>query len=76
MDAQHEFWVEEVTGAVWAVEVCDDVVAACYGPLTPGEVDEELLETYEYASGGVAWINESRQRFSSFVPVIPYISPT
>ena len=76
MEIEHEFWIEQATRAIWAVELHDDVVTACYGPLVLGDVDEDLLESFDYSPGGAAWIEQHRERFSPFTPVIPYIPPT
>lgn len=77
MERHHEYWIEEATGGIWAVELGDDGgVESCYGPLLLREIDPELLEAYDYSPGGAAWIEEHRQRFAPFVPEIPYIAPT
>ena len=77
MELRHEYWIEESTGGIWAVELDEGyAVRACFGPLLLREVDAELLEAYEYSPGGAAWIEEHRERFAPFVPEIPYISPT
>jgi hypothetical protein len=76
MKVEHEFWIEELTHAVWAVELRDDVVTTCYGPLLADDVDEELLETFDYAVGGAAWIEQNRARFGTFRPVVPEMTET
>ena len=77
MELRHEYWIEEATGGIWAVELGQDGgVRACYGPLRLRDVDRELLEAYDYSPGGAAWIEEHRGRFAPFLAEIPYISPT
>jgi hypothetical protein len=76
LETRNEFWIEEVTGAIWAVELRDGDLAGCYGPLLLDEVDEDLLECFEYSRGGVAWIEQHRDRFSHYVPVVPFIPPS
>lgn len=60
---EREFWMESSSQAVWAVELHDGVVAGCWGPLLPEEVDEDLLDAFEYGRGGAAWIEQNRERF-------------
>ena len=74
MKIEREFWMEGSTHAVWAVELEDDVVTACYGPLLPVDIDDDLLETFEYAAGGAAWIELNRERFGAIRPAVPEIS--
>jgi hypothetical protein len=76
MEIRHRFWVEERSRAVWAVELHNHVVRACYGPLTLDEIDEDLIESFEYSSGGAAWIRENAEHFTPYVPVIPDFAPT
>jgi hypothetical protein len=52
------------------------VVRACYGPLTLDEIDEDLIESFEYSHGGAAWIRENEEHFTPYVPAVPDISPT
>lgn len=73
MEVRHEYWFEGATGGIWAVELRDGAVAGCYGPLLLAEVDEDLLEAFDYSPGGAAWIEQHRDRFSPFVPRIPFI---
>lgn len=74
MKIEREFWMEGATHAVWAVELEDGTVAACYGPLLPSEIDDELLDTFEYSRGGAAWIELNRERFGTIKPAVPEIS--
>jgi len=76
MDVEHEYWLEEATGAIWAVELRGDEVIACHGPLTPREVDEEVVDVLDYSPVGVTWIEENRRRFVPYPTTIPYIPPT
>ena len=76
METRHEFWMEERTGAIWAVEVVDHVPRACYGPLDLDEVDEDLLDGFAYQEGGAGWIRDNEHHFTTYVPLIPYIPPT
>lgn len=71
MKIEHEFWMEQSTQAVWAVQLHDDVVVACSGPLLPEDVDEDLLGTFDYVPGGAAWIELNRERFGAIRPVVP-----
>jgi hypothetical protein len=49
----------------------DDVVTACYGPLLSEDVEDDLLETFDYSPGGAAWIETNRERFGTIKPVVP-----
>jgi len=71
MKIEHEFWMERSTQAVWAIELHDGVVRACYGPLLPEDVEEDLLETFDYTPGGAAWIEQNRERFVTIKPAVP-----
>jgi hypothetical protein len=71
MKIEHEFWIEEATQAVWAVELRDGVVEASYGPLMPEDVEEDLLEVFEYSAGGARWIELHRDRFGIIRPTVP-----
>lgn len=73
MKIEHEFWMEHATRATWAVELRDDVVSACYGPLLSDDVDDDLLETFDYAPGGAAWIEQNRDRFGAIKSAVPEI---
>ncbi len=76
MDVTHEFWIEERTESVWAVEVRGHEVIASCGPLLLGDVDDDLLDTYDYSTGAVAWIQANSEHFARYLPTIPYIPPT
>ena len=76
MNVEHEFWIEETTGWIWAVELTDGVVSACFGPLLWDDIDDDLLEVFEYSSGGAAWLQSRREHFTRFEPEIPVIPPT
>jgi hypothetical protein len=76
MNVEHEFWIEDRTRAVWAVELTDEVVTGCHGPLLLHEVDDELLDVLEYTTVGVAWITENRERFAVYPTAIPFVPPT
>ena len=76
MDVEHEYWLEETTSAIWAVELRDDELVRCHGPLTPPEVDEEIVDALEYSPVGVTWIKENRRRFVPYPTAVPYIAPT
>ena len=76
MKIEHEFWMERSTHAVWAVELTDDVVTACYGPLLPGDIEDDLLDAFDYAKGGAAWIELNRDRFGAITPAVPEITGT
>ena len=71
MKIEREFWIERSTQAVWAIELHDDIVTACHGPLLPEDVDDDLLETFDYSSGGAAWIERNRERFGTIKPAVP-----
>jgi hypothetical protein len=76
MRVEHEYWIESLTQAVWAVELRDGVVEACYGPLLPEDVDEDLLETFDYSIGGARWIELHRDRFGTIRPSVPELPET
>ena len=71
MKVEYEFWMEHSTRATWAVELRDDVVTACYGPLLDEDVDDDLLEGFDYSPGGAAWIELNRERFGAIKPAVP-----
>jgi len=74
MKIEHAFWMEGSTHAVWAVELRDDVVSACYGPLLPEDIEDDLLDAFDYREGGAAWIELNRERFGTIKPAVPEIS--
>jgi hypothetical protein len=76
MEIRHKFWVEQRSHAIWAVELDGHEVVGCYGPLILDEVDDDLLETFEYSTGGVAWIHQNEDHFAPFVPRVPEIPGT
>jgi hypothetical protein len=76
MRIEREFWIEQSTHAIWAVELQDDAVTACYGPLLLEDVDPDLLDGYDYSAGGAPWIERNRERFGTFTPVIPELPET
>jgi hypothetical protein len=76
MEIEHEFWVEQATGWIWAVELDGGAVTACCGPLLWDDVDEDLLETFDYSTCGAAWIAAHRDQFSRFRPEIPFMPPS
>ncbi len=51
-------------------------MVACYGPLTLDEVDEDLIDSFDYATGGAAWIRENEEHFTALVPRVPEIPGT
>ena len=73
MEIRHKFWVEERSHAIWAVELHGHEVHACYGPLTMDDVDEDLIESFDYSTVGVAWIRENEEHFTAYVPSVPDI---
>ena len=73
MEIRRKFWVEGRSHAIWAVELHDHVVRACHGPLTVDEVDDDLIEGFEYTTAGAAWIRENEEHFTPYVPRIPDI---
>ena len=73
MEIRRKFWVEQRSQAIWAVELHDHTPVACYGPLTPDEVDDDLIDSFDYAVGGVAWIRENEEHFTPLVPRVPDI---
>ena len=76
MKIERAFWIEGSTQAVWAVELHDDVVTASYGPLLSEDVDDDLLETFDYSPGGAAWIEKNRKRFGPIRAVVPELPET
>jgi hypothetical protein len=73
MEIRRKFLVEGRSHAVWAVELHDHQIRACCGPLLPDEVDEDLLDTFEYAEAGAAWIRENEEHFTPLVIQVPEI---
>jgi hypothetical protein len=73
MEISRKFWVEQRSHAVWAVELHDHTPARCYGPLTLDEVDDDLIESFDYSTGGVGWIRENEEHFTALVPSVPEI---
>jgi hypothetical protein len=59
----HEFWRERRTGHIWAVELEDGIVAACAGPLHPGDIDPEYLDGYDYSRAEAARLGAAREEF-------------
>jgi hypothetical protein len=76
MAIDHEFWVEQATGWIWAVELDDGAVTASCGPLLWDDVDEDVLDDLDYSTGGAAWIAAHRDRFTRFTPRIPFMPPS
>ncbi len=76
MEIRRKFWVEQRSQAVWAVELHDREVCACYGPLTLDEVDEDLIDGFDYSAGGIAWIRENEEHFTQLVTRVPEIPGT
>ena len=76
MKIEHEFWIERSTQAIWAVESHDGVVQACYGPLLLDDVEDDLLEIFDYSPGGAAWIEMNRDRFGTLKPAVPEMPET
>ena len=74
MKIERAFWMEHATQAVWAVELRDDVVVSCYGPLLAEDVDDDLLDVFDYSPGGAAWIELNRERFAAIRPAVPEIT--
>jgi hypothetical protein len=64
----YEFWRELATGQVWAIELHDGVVSGCFGPLAHGEVDDALLERFDYDRDDAEWVEEHRDEFDLHVP--------
>ncbi|MDH4103622.1 MAG: hypothetical protein OEW52_07110 [Thermoleophilia bacterium] len=76
MKIEHEFWIERSTQAVWAIELHDDVVTGCYGPLLLDDVEDDLLEAFDYSPGGAAWIEMNRDRFGTLKLAVPDMPET
>ena len=76
MAMQREFWRDEVSGDIWAVELDGGRVTACLGPLDVDEVDGDLLDGYPYSTGRAAWLEAHRDRFSPWEADIPFMSPS
>lgn len=62
MDRKREFWKHLRTGEVWAVEVHDGRVVACWGPLprTQGLDSGALLHRLPLAVERVGWLESER----------------
>jgi hypothetical protein len=73
MEIRRRFWVEERSRAVWAVELHDRDVYACCGPLLLEELEEDLLDSFEYVTAGAAWIRENEEHFTPLVTRVPEI---
>jgi len=59
----YEFWRERGTGDIWAVELEDGIVAACAGPLRPGDIDPAFLDGYDYSPAEAARLEAAREEF-------------
>lgn len=75
MDIRREYWVETRNGAIWAVELNDERLTGCHGPLLPSEVDGDLLDVLPYTDVGLPWLEAHREDFGVEVEV-PFIPPT
>ena len=73
---RREFWHDDVSGDIWAVELEDGGVTACFGPLDRSEVDVDLLDGYPYAPERGGWLERHRERFSPWEAGIPFIPPS
>ena len=69
---EHEFWRDPRTGEVWAVRLVDGVVAGVCGPLDVEEIDDEFLDSYDYATEPAAQMERERERFSLYETALPY----
>jgi len=76
MEIRRKFWVEERSRAIWAVELHDHEVAACCGPLTLDEADDDMLESFDYTPTGAVWIRENEEHFTPLVTQVPEIPGT
>jgi hypothetical protein len=60
----YEFWREIESGEVWAVELEDDVVARCRGPLHWSEINPSFLRVgYEYSVDEASALESRRHAF-------------
>lgn len=59
----YEFWRERRTRDIWAVELEDGIVAACAGPLHPGEIDPAYLDGYDYSPAEAERLEAAREEF-------------
>lgn len=76
MEITREFRIEERTGCIWAVELRGhEPIGAC-GPLLLDDVDDDLLDDYEYTGGALRWLEANAEHFARFVPTLPEIPPT
>ena len=74
----HEYWRDTRTDHVWAVEIEDGKLVACFGPLSLGEaqLDGELLDGLGYSTRRVSWLDTHRDRFRPWEPHREIIWPT
>jgi len=73
---QREFWRDETSGDIWAVELDAGRVKACLGPLDADEITADLLDGYEYSPARAPWLERHRDRFSPWEAEIPFIPPS
>ena len=71
-----QLWRDRERGDVWVVEVEDSHVVACAGPLDPGELSEELLDTLQCEEAEAAWLQRHRDRFVLWEAKASEIWPT
>jgi len=59
----YEFWRERTSGDIWAVELEDGIVAACAGPLHPGDINPAYLDGYDYSPAEAERLDGAREEF-------------
>lgn len=62
---RQEFWRHRRTGEVYAVRLdAQGHVMGSTGPLGPGWVREDLLETFQYGPDDARWLSAHRREFT------------
>jgi hypothetical protein len=60
----YEFWREQKTGEIWAIELVDGIVHGAHGPLHWSEINPAFLRTgYDYSRPEGAVLETRREDF-------------
>ena len=62
---ERDFWQNLHSGIVWAVEIENQKLVSCAGPLDPGDVDQILLPHLPFTN---RYLRQLRDDWSSYVP--------
>jgi len=68
----YEFWRKASDGDVCAVKLEDGLVVGVCGPLDAEEIDDEFLESFDYATDTAARIERERDEYTLYEPALPY----